>query len=199
MSRIIAAFDFDGTLSHHDVLLPFLKYSFGKTNTYLKLLKLAPALTSFALGNNSRQDVKESLITTFMKDLPLSMLEQLSYEFTKGPLKKMIRKEAFLRLKWHQDSGHLCLIVSANLAFLLKPFQEEMKFDHLLASELEISKEKRLTGKIHGLNCFGKEKVRRLEALLGHKKDYTLYAYGDSLGDLELLEYADFPFYRTFT
>jgi phosphoserine phosphatase len=46
------------------------------------------------------------------------------------------------------------------------------------------------------MNCFGPEKVARLTKLLGPKNQYTLYAYGDSRGDRELLELADFKYYR---
>ena len=45
-----------------------------------------------------------------------------------------------------------------------------------------------------GKNCWGTEKVRRLQELVGSKEGYVLYAYGDTRGDRELLEYADHPF-----
>jgi len=35
--------------------------------------------------------------------------------------------------------------------------------------------------------------------LLGSRDSYTLYAYGDSRGDKELLSAADFSFYKKFT
>jgi len=36
----------------------------------------------------------------------------------------------------------------------------------------------------------------RLEALLGVRDGFTLYAYGDSRGDRELLATADYGYYR---
>ncbi len=42
------------------------------------------------------------------------------------------------------------------------------------------------------------ERVRRLEAIIGELKQYCIYAYGDSQGDRELLQVADFPYYRPF-
>jgi phosphoserine phosphatase len=53
-------------------------------------------------------------------------------------------------------------------------------------------------GKLLGNNCRGAEKLARLEALIGGDDGHTIYAYGDSAGDREMLRAADFPFYRPF-
>lgn len=37
-----------------------------------------------------------------------------------------------------------------------------------------------------------------MQEYLGPDKEYQLYVYGDSRGDKEVLELADFPFYRKF-
>jgi phosphoserine phosphatase len=67
----------------------------------------------------------------------------------------------------------------------------------LIASQLEIKAE-RITGKIKGKNCHGQEKVRRI--LEKHViSDYAeIYAYGDSRGDLPMMELASSKFYRPF-
>ena len=69
-------------------------------------------------------------------------------------------------------------------------------FDEVIASELEVV-EGVVTGRLKGLNCWGPEKTRRLKESIG-ETTYTLYAYGNSRGDKELLEMADYPFYKTF-
>ncbi|MCW8829046.1 MAG: HAD-IB family hydrolase, partial [Gammaproteobacteria bacterium] len=47
-----------------------------------------------------------------------------------------------------------------------------------------------------GENCYGAEKIRRLQSLLGERAGYDLYAYGDSRGDRELLALADHAYYK---
>jgi phosphoserine phosphatase len=42
-------------------------------------------------------------------------------------------------------------------------------------------------------NCYGQEKVNRLLEVEPDRKNYYLYAYGDSRGDREMLAFADFP------
>jgi phosphoserine phosphatase len=49
-----------------------------------------------------------------------------------------------------------------------------------------------------GNNCRGAEKLSRLKELLGGWDGYQIYAYGNSAGDREMLQAADFPFYRCF-
>ena len=67
----------------------------------------------------------------------------------------------------------------------------------LIATRLEI-KNNKLTGKFASKNCYGMEKVNRI------KKNYNLdnyevvYAYGDSMGDHQMLDLADIKYYRTF-
>ncbi len=73
---------------------------------------------------------------------------------------------------------------------------EKAGFDDVIATRLESHEDGTVTGKLSGANCFGSEKVRRLEALLGAREGYSLYAYGDSRGDKELLSSADYPYYR---
>ena len=65
------------------------------------------------------------------------------------------------------------------------------------ATKLEI-KNGVITGKISGKNCHGYEKARRiLEAYDLEKFDY-IYAYGDSVGDREMLGLANYKFYKFF-
>jgi phosphoserine phosphatase len=56
----------------------------------------------------------------------------------------------------------------------------------------------RITGRLSGRNCYGPEKVERLEEVLGKLDNYLVYAYGDSKGDRELLAVADHGFFRHF-
>jgi HAD superfamily phosphoserine phosphatase-like hydrolase len=88
--------------------------------------------------------------------------------------------------------------VSASIDLYLRPWAERYGFEEILASTLEVDSKGNVTGKLKGKNCCGVEKTKRLTNYLGPKETYQLYAYGDSLGDQELLALADYPFYRSF-
>lgn len=199
----IAAFDFDGTLTHSDTLIPFLRYSFGTKTTAFKLLALLPRLSLFLIGKVTRQKAKELILAKFLKGMPLSQVEELGMKFAEGPLMGLIKPEGLARFHWHKDKGHTCILVSANLSFYLGPLVTIMGFDHVIASTAAVDKRNCLTGNLLGSNCYGQEKMNRLTALLepilGPRSQYTLYAYGNSRGDAELLASADHPFYCRFT
>jgi HAD superfamily hydrolase (TIGR01490 family) len=108
----------------------------------------------------------------------------------------LLREEALQRLAWHRRQGHRCVVISASLGVYVQPWALQAGFDEVIASRLETTADGCVTGKLAQGNCYGAEKVRRLEALLGDRAGYTLYAYGDSRGDRELLSLADHAYYR---
>lgn len=192
----VAAFDFDGTISYYDTLLPFLIDLNGYLKTYFYLLLDSPYLLGFILKKVSRNDIKEKIITRFFKGIEVEKLRLAGERFAKTKLQTLIKPEAIKRLEWHKKQGHRCVLISASIDIYLKPWSQAAGFDELLCTSLEVDEQGRITGKLQGKNCWGPEKVSRLKALYGSKENYTLYAYGDSLGDQQLLEYADYPFYR---
>lgn len=195
----IAAFDFDGTLTKSDTLIPFLRFSFGTKNTALKLFTLLPKLSLFIIGKITRQEAKELILTKFLKGMPSDQVEELGRKFAEGPLMQFVKPEGLKRFHWHKNEGHTCILVSANLSFYLNHLNSVMGFDHILASKAAIDKNNCLTGKLEGCNCYGLEKMHRLTELLGPRSRYILYAYGNSQGDKEMLASADKSFYCRFS
>ena len=55
-----------------------------------------------------------------------------------------------------------------------------------------------LTGRFATPNCYGPEKVRRIEAVWPHREQYDVSAFGDSRGDKEMLAYADQAYFKPF-
>ena len=74
------------------------------------------------------------------------------------------------------------MIVSASLGVYLRPIAEQLRFDHVLCTELEVGPDGTLTGEMQGANVRGLEKARRLDELLAGRPAYV-WAYGDSSGD----------------
>lgn len=197
-SAIIAVFDFDHTLTNRDSLLPFLFYLQGFWKTNYHLITLIPTFLRFLSGNLSRQATKERILTCFIKGLSAVNLQTLGTIYADQQLDHYLNPQALKRLAWHQAQGHRCLLISASLEFYLKPWAIRHGFETVLASQLEFTSTSHATGRLKGLNCWGPEKRNRLLAYLGDKKNYRLYVYGDSRGDQEILELADYPFYRQF-
>ena len=193
----VAAFDFDGTLTHRDSLLPFLYFVTGTTGTFINLLLETPHLIRYLLNGQDRQSLKEAIMSRFLKNFTRQEIQAYGEQFAKQVLPKMILPEGLKKIAWHKNQGHQCLLISANLDIYLVPWGQMNGFHHIITSRVEFSNAK-VTGHLIGLNCRGQEKVRRLEEIMGPKENYLLYAYGDSSGDRELLDLADYPYYKTF-
>ncbi len=196
-SSIVAAFDFDHTLTDRDSLLPFLFDSQGiwKSSYYFTIL--GPQFVRFLLGHLSRQEIKEKILERFIGGQSFTDIQALGKQYADQKLDQYLKPKSLERLAWHQSQGHRCLLVSASLDFYLQPWAVRHGFEAVLCSSLEVTLADLVTGKLLGLNCWGPEKAKRLLAYLGPKEHYRLYAYGDSRGDKEMLALADYSFYRT--
>ena len=195
---VVAAFDFDGTLTYRDALLPFLISVAGPVQTFGKLLLQTPSMLGFVCGCVSRQHAKEEILKSIVGGMPVDALRQQGEHYAAGAVNKLVKPEGLKRLHWHQSQGHRCILISATLDVFLDPWAKREGFQDLICSRIAVNGNDRVTGKLVGLNCWGPEKVRRLVELIGPKDSFTLYAYGDSRGDKDLLQLADYPFYRRF-
>jgi HAD superfamily hydrolase (TIGR01490 family) len=193
---IVAAFDFDGTITTHDSLLPFLKFVSGNARFFSKIPILIPSYIAYRLGLISNHSAKQQLLHLFLKHQPYKTLEVHAADFAQQYLPSIVRPEALARLRWHQAQGHRCILVSAGLELYLRPWAQQVGITDIICTRLISHQDGFTEGDIEGTNCFGPEKVKRLSAMLGPKNQYTLYAYGDSRGDRELLALADYAFYR---
>lgn len=190
-----AAFDFDGTITTRDALFSFLVHSFGVWTTLYKGIWLTPSFINYLFNCISRQQVKEVILKAYFKDMPETQLHQLAQSFaSSNALKRLLRPESLRRIYWHRSQGHRLILVSAAIENYLIPWAKGIGFSDVIASRLEITPEATITGRLNGLNCWGPEKVRRLEECIGPLNEWILYAYGDSPGDKEMLEVANFAF-----
>jgi phosphatidylglycerophosphatase C len=193
---VVAAFDFDCTLTRRDTLLPFLLLTLGAATVVRHAVVLSPTLAGYALGLIGNGIAKERVLVRCLAGMRMDELQNEGERFASYVLPGLLSNEAMQRLEWHKQQGHRCVVISASLELYVQPWAIKAGFDEVIATRLETREDGRITGQFSGANCFGIEKVRRLETLLGGREGYTLYAYGDSRGDRELLSSADHAYYR---
>jgi len=196
MTRTVVAFDFDGTLTRRDSLLPFLRYAFGMPRFIISLIIMTPTIVLYLIGRLRNNVAKERVISRFLAGKSLSAIEPIAQKFAQSTLPKLLRKNMLIRLHEHQRAGHICALVSASLALYLRPWAQDNGFQHVLCTELETDRLGNLTGKFSGNNCYGPEKARRLTELLEELSADQLIAYGDSAGDYEMLTLADVTYFK---
>ncbi|HEU5309287.1 MAG TPA: HAD-IB family hydrolase [Acidimicrobiia bacterium] len=196
MSRIdaVAAFDFDGTLSSRDNFVPFLREVAG-TPAFARA-SVAGGVDMLRSGRPqwSRNHLKAEVLQRLFAGRDASDLDRVARTFAADILARHLRAEAVELADWHRTQGHRLVIVSASLGVYLRPIAEQLRFDAVLATELEVGDDGTLTGRMDGENVRGPEKARRLDAWLAREApDATpfVWAYGDSSGDQELWARAD--------
>ena len=182
-ARTVAVFDFDGTLTRRDTLLPFLRRTRGGPRTATALLA-----TSLLLARD-RDAAKEGLLQRVLAGAEVDELQSAARVFADVVIGRGLRSSMLERVQSHKADGHELVIVTASPELYVRPIGERLGFDAVLGTRLETDGNGRLTGRLQGRNCRGPEKVERLRAWLG--SDAELYAYGDSSGDRALWEFAD--------
>ena len=192
-SRHVAAFDLDGTLTRRDCVTPFLRRAAG-ARLALVMLRHPIALAT-ALARRDRDSLKEIAVGS-LRGATASELEPLGAPYARQVREQWMREDTLARLQWHQEQGDLTLIVSASFENYARPLGELLGVDDVLSTRLELDGDGRCTGRLDGPNCRGPEKAHRLRAWIAERglEDAVLWAYGDSVGDRELLAMADRPF-----
>ena len=189
----LVLFDFDGTLTRRDSYLPFLRHMFGTPRFIAGLALTSGPLLAYALGKMPNDVAKTHLMKEFLAGLPLEQIERAGDSFAREALPSLLRQPTMERLDCHVANGDTCLLVSASLDVYLRPWAQSNGFEDVLCTQLAIDGMQCVTGELIPANCYGSEKVRRIEQWLDGRKPESITAYGDSPGDREMLSYADYP------
>jgi phosphatidylglycerophosphatase C len=185
----VAAFDFDGTLVKGDSLIPFLRRLCGPTALALAGARSWRELAQLRKGGDARDVAKAAFLARLLPGVDAARATALAEDYA-GTLQARLRPDMAAKLRWHQGEGHRVVIVSASPALYLEPLGRRLGLDAVLATGLVVGDDGRFTGQLLGANCRGQEKARRLRLYLGDDP-VTLWAYGDSAGDDEMLAMAD--------
>jgi len=181
----IAFFDFDGTLTVKDSFLSFLLYSQKKGTFIIKSFFLLPILLALKLKLLTNSKAKEIVFTTFFKGKSHTKIQQTAKAFTAHKIPGLLRPYALNILKDHIENGDKIIIVTASLNTWLDNWCSDNNFD-LIATKAEV-KNGILTGKFENANNYGKEKAIQIKNRYNLSAYNTVYAYGDSRGDSEML------------
>ena len=189
MNVTVAAFDVDNTLTVRDCVVPFMK-SVGGISRLSKVLLTDIGETFQSVRRRDRDSLKMKFVDGVFAGKDAREVESLGIQFASKVADKWLRSDVATRMRWHQEQGHVVILVSASLGAYLHPLGDLLEVDAVLCTELE-EKDGLLTGKLVGQNCRGKEKASRVQKWCqdsGIATEDLVYAYGDSSGDTELLE-----------
>lgn len=193
----IAFFDFDDTISEGDSLWHFLRYSFTPLQLGLTFISISPSMVLYKLKLMKNDKAKSHLFRAFFSDMTTEAFDKLAKDFSNKKLDSMIKQSALERIQWHQQEGHEVVVVSASPINWLQPWCTKQGIK-VIGTQLA-SESGKITGEFVGKNCYGKEKENRINKAYNLKSYESIYAYGDSKGDKEMLALADHSYYRSFS
>jgi phosphatidylglycerophosphatase C len=207
----VAAFDFDGTLTHGDTLLPFLATALGWPRFAWALLRSSPWLVGHALRLVRNDIAKARLFKATLQGVATADVQRWAERWASEQLPGQLRgaqDPTMARLAWHLAAGHCCVMVSASPDIYLELAAEVLGFDGLVCTQMEVESKslepqslepkgqdlhvgqgsrvaEQLTGRMQTPNCHGQQKVVRLPAWLAERYDPA------TLANITLYAYGD--------
>lgn len=190
----LALFDFDGTISTRDTTWDFILRACGRRRVLSGLVRLSPVILAYTLKRISHHEAKGAIIRHYFGDWDREAFIREATHYARNVVPTIIRPEALNRIGWHLHQGHTVAVVTGSLEILLSDWCTCLGID-LIATGLD------LEGTSIGLstrNCFREEKARRVREKYDLESFQSVYAYGDSDGDREMMSLAHRQFYRRF-
>jgi len=194
MKRRVAVFDFDGTLISKDSLLEFIKFACGEASFLWGFLLYSPMLVLMNMRLYPNWKAKEKVFSHFFRGLSIENFTAYGIAFA-NKLETFKNEETLSLLKDHLKNEDTVYIISASIEDWVRPWCEQMGNVIVLGTKVDVDNHGILTGRFLTNNCYGQEKVFRLLQVEPNRNEYELYAYGDSRGDKEMIEFADYGKY----
>jgi len=191
-----AFFDFDRTII--SVESPRLGIRYLWDHGYIRIPYLIKIMAANILYQHNviSDEIMARVLISFYRNKPLSPFKDGSPHYYEEVIKPHLAPNIVSRVKMHKDSGHILVLISASLRYLLEPVVQDLGFHHLICTELEVGPDGLLTGRSKGHICTDR-----------HKRDYakqmadefnidlqSSFAYGDHHADIPLLELVAHPY-----
>lgn len=192
MAKAYALFDFDGTIIPGDSILRFCLYANARgLCTHRQLLGGLWAAVRYGLRLSTAEESKRKALA-FLQGQPKAQMDILCQDFCREIITPRLRKPALDALATHRLEGADIILITASPSFYLEPLKQQLGLTHIIGTRMDVHPQGYYTGLIAGENCRGIQKPLRLAEYLaatGGRLDYdTSYAYGDTPGDVPMME-----------
>ncbi|NLW20437.1 MAG: HAD-IB family hydrolase [Clostridiales bacterium] len=184
MERVLALFDFDGTMIAGDSIARLVRrMALDGLMGPFTLLRVLLSTLLWKLGLMRVEAVKTLSLSPLNKLSP-EQAERYCARFAQEQLLPRIYPQALGAMRSHQAQGHLVLLVSASPDCYLRHLQAHLPVDHIIASTTD-------TGHQVTRNTVREMKNELVNQWLdqqGIRADWQAsFAYGDSANDLDML------------
>lgn len=196
MKKKLVVFDFDGTITYKDSMLELVKFYHGSFRYLLGMFILSPMLVLYKLGFIPNWRAKEYFLTYFFRNEMESRFQSICDRFAVERIPVFTRPAATQCLQQHREKGDHLVVVSSSAENWLLAWCQQQEIN-LIATRLKV-RDGHITGQLEGLNCYGQEKVNRLQQEYSLDDFSEVIVYGDSQGDYGLFDIASHHYYKPF-
>lgn len=192
--KILALFDFDGTITTREMLPDFLHYAVPKWRLRFWKPWMLPLVVATRSGWMSGSTLRAILAWVAFRGMPEAEYEAKAVAFARDVLPQALRPEMMERIAAHRANGDTIVVVSGAYDVYLKHWCAAHGLA-LIASTLEV-RDGRLTGRYLGAQNVLAEKARRVRERYDLAAYREVHAHGDTPEDEDLLALAQRQFYR---
>lgn len=193
----LAIFDLDYTLTEKGTWGRFMAMATrGRPLRFMSLwIDAGVSQLAYKLGLIPRIRVKQRMMAHAIVGWDRRRLEKLADSFASAEVPDKLNPRVLAALQAHQDAGDVVLIASAAVDLLAEPIAKRLSVAHYVATDMAWTEAGALAGHFGSDNCYGSEKLRRIQQWLKESHlegsfDHII-AYSDSRSDAPMLEYAD--------
>ena len=193
--RTAAFFDFDKTLLAKESAELGFKYIWKLRQVSLSYLIKIYLCARMYKWNLLSADIIASMSLKYYKGRRLQDFIDGAQEFYDEWMKPHLSPSILEKVEEHRSKGHVLVLLSAGIDYYLEKAAEDLDFDHLLCSKLEVDENGICTGKTNGSLLLGGNKMIAASAFaLRENIDLeSSHAYSDHHSDIPLLEYVGYP------
>ena len=94
MTKTLALFDFDGTITTDDSLLKFIRFVVGDIRFVIGLVVLSPILVAFKFRLIPNYKAKQKMLSWFFKGCSEQRFNQVANEYSLKHIDKILRPKA---------------------------------------------------------------------------------------------------------
>ena len=185
-------FDFDGTISRSDSMYQFIFFIKNKGKLALNLFCNLHNFFKYFLGIISRDKLKELLLKEIFQEFTKDQLNVYSKNFCEK-FQASIKDQAKKDIASLKESKQEVCIVTASMDIWMEELAKKM-YVKLICTESVFRDKKFFSFK--NSNCNGEEKAKRIMKKYDLASFDTIYAYGDTSGDKEMLKLAHKSFFK---
>lgn len=188
----IAIFDLDKTITRAPTWTRFLIFvNWRRPVFWLQLMRVLAQGMAYKLGLASRDSVKRVSLRTLAHLTPDEARAQAA-NFVSLEVQGQLRPGAVAAINWHLERGDRLVIATASVDLIADELARALGFHEVIATRIDWPDQLRQRPlDLSGLNCYGAEKLRRVEE---RAFGPVAFAYSDHISDLDLLLHAQHGF-----